>query len=413
MKTFSAATALAMTMNTADAGECKPVKVIMTRASGSPAMFDATNSTWSTKYGLSTVNTGSLQCSLKYVITETIDAESGYSDNCERKNGVSFIHFYEFTICNPDEALWWFNPTRPGGFGGDSAEYNYGEFGQYLTMDGGQCHDGEAEGDGEYCNSLHGQGTSPDLGPFVGWQDNSADTRNPTDNCYWYSLPGECPLYTWNEKKEECSAAELSGQCPKGKVPDGETCTWSYTMLGQVSIDELAGITEIANQETGENFKDNIEYCKAGNKEFLRDPSSFKFEEGLDFWKDPLDKEANAARIVTLLEVYAAGENNIAIPAASNPRCYESVPGCFVNGEETCTRDSDQLCVPCDDVEGGCTGEVTIARAFDTTALKEPLEQSEESGFKGKSGNGPDIGGANTIMTSAGAIVSSLIVALW
>ena len=351
------------------AGECTPIDIIMTRASGTKASL--TNGTWSTPYGLSTVNTASLQGALKYVITETIDLNDGYTNategKCYRKNAVSYIHFYRFTVCNPDAALWWFN-VRGAGYGGDKEAYNFGEFGQYLTMDDGKCHDSK------FCDYLHGTDNRPDLGPFVGWQNVSNDDRNPTAQSYWYSLPGICPLLDWNTKTGKCMDEYESGECPEGTVPDGETCTWSYTMLGQVSIDELAGITALINPDTEEPFADAEEFCLAGEVEFERDSKTFDFKQGLPFWEDPLNVTANAARIDALIEAFNDDEDNFALPTAlelnaANPRCYEAHPLCFMDEEEICTRDQEQLCVPCDQTSTGCADVTDPSTAFGLTAL--------------------------------------------
>jgi hypothetical protein len=344
----------------------------MTRAVGNKADF--VNGKWTTKYGLSTVNTAGINGALKYIMTETIDFATGYTNStegeCGRKNWVNYIHFYKVKVCNPDAALWWFN-IRKAGYGGDSAAYNYGEYGQYLTMDGGECH-GEED---KFCDYLHGTNNKPKLGPYVGWQDVSKDVRNPTPKAYWYSLPGECPSKTWAAgKSDDCIAKEPTGLCAAGVVPDGVKCTWQYELIGQVNIDDLAGITSIENPATGKNFVDAQEYCLAGNKEFVRDAETFDFVSGLDFWKDPLDEQANLKRIDALLALYATGANNIPLPAAatlqsSNPRCYISNPLCFKNNAETCTRNTEQLCVACDQVSGGCSTQVDATKAFKVSSL--------------------------------------------
>ena len=366
-------TALFLSFSTmfAMADVCKPVSLTMTRASGSEATF--ANGTWSTEFGLSSVNTASLYGALKFIMTETIDTHTGYTndtlDGCHRKNWVSYIHFYKFTICNSDEALWWFN-QREAGYGGDKEAYNYGEYGQYVTFDSGQCHHND------YCDYFHGLNKRSVLGPYVGWQNNSDDVRNPTDESYWYSLPGECSEKPWGEKSDACVAAQPSGRCEDGQEPDGETCTWKYEMLGQVELDDLVGITAITNPATSEPFQNASEYCLAGNIEFERDNETYEFVQGLDFWKDPLDRAANKARVDTLLEKYAAGANNIALPESAtlktgNPRCYTNRPNCFASGEETCTRDIEQLCVECDAVDGGCEAVSDASAAFDSTQLSQ------------------------------------------
>ena len=364
-----------------DAGACKPVTMLMTRASGSFAKIK--NGNWSTEFGLSTVNTANIEGSLKFIMTETIDSETGYTnteqDGCHRKNHVAYIHFYQMTVCNSDAALWWFN-YRDGGVWGDEAKYNYGEYGQYLTMDEGRCHDSR------YCNTFHGGQDTPNLGPFVGWQDVSTDPRNPTKNAYWYSLPGECPKHVWKVKTDECNDAHPSGRCPDGVVPDGETCTWSYRMLGQVALDDMVGITKQINPETGKAFKDAEEFCLAGNFEFKRDPDTYDFIEGLPFWQKPLDEEANAERVEILLKTYAEDSSNIPLPSiaslkASNPPCYTSTPGCFDGTKSTCVRDDSMLCVSCDSSTCETVSDATLAFPTSLPAVTFDGKNTDTSGF--------------------------------
>lgn len=378
---------------------CKPVNLIMTRASGSIATF--TNGSWSTAYGLSSVNSASVQGAFKFIMSETIDKDTGYTnitddaDGCYRKNYVSYIHFYNVSFCNPNEALWWFNTGtgyRPADYANDTEAYSFGEYGHYLTFDNGAC-----DKNSPFCSYLNGDNNSPILGPFVGWQDQEADARNPTDRSYWYSLPGECPGEDWDsaDKSEACKIAQPTGACPAGVTPDGKTCTWSYELLGQVILDDVAGITSIPNPDTGLNFVNASEFCLAGNVEFERDSTTFEFVQGLDFWKNPLNKTANTERVSKLLAFYDTVPNNIALPTASdllvrNPRCYESVPNCYDASTkmETCTRNSEMLCVACDKVTGGCAAVTDESTAFNAAGLEavalpgqDDSDESDDSSF--------------------------------
>lgn len=349
------------------------MKLLMTRASGSEASYNASTNTWATAYPLSSVNTANMAGALKYVLTETIDYDTGVTnttdDGCSRKNGVQYIHFYEFTICNPDNALWWFN-YREGGSWNDSASYNEGEYGKYVTFDSGKCHGSP------YCRTFHGDSGAPKLGPFVGFQDVSTDDRNPTVGAYWYSLPGECPEEEWGSTKtDECIAEEPSGRCEDGTEPDGETCTWAYEMMGQVNLDDLVGITALTNPNTGTTYSNFSEYCLDGNKEFVRNNDTFEFVSGLDFWKDPKTEVGNTKRYDELLVKYADGADNKPLPSVatyktSNPRCYTSCPDCFESNAETCERDDSMYCAPCP--TGGCA-----AVPSDASSLAFPATLSE------------------------------------
>lgn len=345
----------------AQAGKCKPVEFIMTRATGSSA--DYANGTWSTKFGLNGVNGASLEGSLYYVIAETID-KTAYSTDCQRKNEVQYIHFYKIVVCNPDEALWWFSRQRPLNHS-TWPDQTYFGYGKYLTFDSGAC---DVE-NSVYCNALHGENYAPTLGSYVGAQSESTGVRNPTPGTHWYSLPGSCPSKDWSEKDDECVEEQPSGACAPGVMPDGVKCTYSYDLYGQINLDDLVGITSIVNEDTNANFTSAQEYCQAGLVEFERG-SDFDFVDGLDFWKAPLNKTMNLLRIEKMVQLYNSQEDNLPLPTAEellskNPQCYETNPDCWENGRQICQRNNQMLCVACD---GECGGNVDPAKAI--TGLK-------------------------------------------
>lgn len=357
--------------STLDAKYCKPVDLIMTRASGQEATF--LNGTWSTEYPIENVNAASLQGSLQFTIMEAIDRKRGYN-RCRRKNNVNFIHFYLVTMCQTDAALWWFNkegrraPYGPTSDGASKDSFSSGEFGYFLSFDQGSCHH-----ENTFCHYLIGNNQRPRLGPYIGMQRVGTDPRNPTRQSYWYSLPGYCPLHKWKNKIKGCDNDTPSGRCPEGTIPDGDSCTWSYQMLRQVNLDHMVGITSILNNQTGKNFTNHWEFCKAGFVEFERNRSNHMVD-GLPFWEKPLDFDANEERVAKMMEFYAQDERNIPIPSAksleaSNPRCYQSRPGCIWGNRETCQRDQQMLCVH--------SGHSKITR----TADKFPIHKLEKVPF--------------------------------
>ena len=289
---------------------------------------------------------------LKYIITEAIDIHTGATNDtngCRRKNEINYIHFYKVTFCNPDAALWWFNPSRPSGYM-NFLGFDTKEFGDYLTFDKGQCHDNTN------CKMLHGEEGHPDLGPWVGIQHQASDPRNPTREAYWYSIPGECPLKLWsgpNAKDKICIQTKSSGRCAHNQEPDGDSCIWSSEFLGQVNLDHLAGITTLLNPQTGEHYKNYEEYCLAGNVEFERDPTTYEMIQGLSFYKYPLNKDANEERVRMLLEHYMNSElypHNAQLPVISgNAPCYSAVRACGDGrqGTRVCYRDESQVCQYC------------------------------------------------------------------
>lgn len=59
----------------------------------------------------------------------------------------------------------------------------------------------------------------------------------------WYSLPGECSNVLYWQHNGECSWTMPGGACQDGVTPTGQgDCTYSYTKVGEVSINELDGI---------------------------------------------------------------------------------------------------------------------------------------------------------------------------
>jgi len=61
----------------------------------------------------------------------------------------------------------------------------------------------------------------------------------------WYSLPGKCSAKRYNEHTPECESSSPGGYCVN---PDGKgNCTYSYEEAGEISIDELEGISSFAD----------------------------------------------------------------------------------------------------------------------------------------------------------------------
>lgn len=309
---------------------CEPIHLVMTRASGSRPTYSSSTGRLELKYPPSSVNMANIHGALKYVQTETIDNATGYQ-RCERKNKVSQILFFNVTVCNPDPSIAYFN----------APPHDFNEFGAFLSMDNGQCHAQDT-----YCSQLEWTA----LGPFVGFQNQSADVRAPTHESYWYSLPGECPTQAWSSKTPECKTDHPGGRCPTGKQPDGKQCTWAAEFLGHVELDELIGIRTRWNNQTQAMFQSSFEYCQAGHVEFQRDASTYEFIDGLDFWKDPLNPSKNAWRVQQLVDMYHNRKlypHNMPLPDSNalnrlNPSCTDTLPECR---HRACARDSSQHCI--------------------------------------------------------------------
>ncbi|TMW61018.1 hypothetical protein Poli38472_014479 [Pythium oligandrum] len=364
----------------------KPVRVVHARVqSDTPKYYDTF---FGSAYGkdaengylssLDSVNTASVEGALMYVQAECINQNSrSKEDRCVRKNKVRNIVFYEVLIAQTNETIAQYQEN-----------WNAPEYGPFLAMDSGLC---TPQGDNfpPECLMFNGEDGYPNIGPYVGAGTKKDDPRAPYPDTYWYSFPNTCPTKAWAEKTDDCRASTRKGLCPVGVAPDGVECTFSYDILGWVTIDDVVGITEDGKYA---NF---TEWCEASeeNVEFAGDDKTGEMEGGLDFWKDPTDPEANKARAAKVVEVYndmvsgkfvssmidaetVAKFKPLPTPeelAAQNPKCYENVKSCSGG----CARTGySQLCKSCQAGESGCEAADS---AFAFPALeKAKTEKPEE-----------------------------------
>jgi len=139
-------------------------------------------------------------------------------------------------------------------------------------------------------------------GPTVGCEtwDIGKDNHYPHEEWYrrvkyphaaWYSLPGACASKKFWGKDKKCAWREPSGACPEGiEEPTGEMdCTYTYKKVGEISIDELEGIS---------SFDDLM---KKGGYEYSRSTDKGKM---LHFWDHINSTEANQRRIDITLKKF-------------------------------------------------------------------------------------------------------------
>eukprot|EP00439_Symbiodinium_sp_Y106_P045756 s957_g5.t2 len=214
---------------------------------------------------------------------------------CPRHYDITRILRYNVTVFNPAPVF----------------ALRGGQFGHFVQFDYGQC-------------------TVPDCkanwwdkyGYMVGCQQQDS-TMWKYDESYWYSLPGKCPSQKWNDKTAECIAEEAGGNCSS---PDGSsTCTWHVEPAGEVSVDDLSGIKNLAA------------FCAAGNVEY--DPDKDRGR-GCSFWDDKFNKTRNQDRVMAMQRLFAKNyptEDALAVPA---PMCDGTgvyalmwVPLCFFEKE--------------------------------------------------------------------------------
>lgn len=173
---------------------------------------------------------------------------------CPRHYNISRIIRYNVTIFNPPSVY----ATRQG------------QFGHFVQFDYGQC-------------------TVPDCpnwweqyGYAVGCQKQDVAKWKYEDS-FWYSLPGRCPSQKWSNKSSDCAEQELGGNCSQ---PNGtQTCTWHAENAGEVAVNDLSGITDLAA------------FCAAGNVEYDEETDKGR---GCSFWDDKFNASRNKERVLAL-----------------------------------------------------------------------------------------------------------------
>ncbi|EEY59953.1 uncharacterized protein PITG_13113 [Phytophthora infestans T30-4] len=323
---------------------------------------------------MDSITTSSIEGALMYLQRDCIDRGSDPTDesvNCERKNNVSVITFLEVQIVQPNVALAEYQEQK----------YMYPEFCPFVAMEDGECAYADVQDNGDTssdssssrqhppeCKQFNGLDGQPNIGPCVGAQAFSADMVAPYYDTVWFSYPNSCVTSSWkNRKSESCREQYPGGLCPLGTDPDGVKCTFSYKILGFLSIDQLVGITEInatsmdtrLNSGSGSSSSsaiDNVQkasskyyknfniFCKAGNIEFHsydQDKTlGLNNVTSIPFWESPSSLEANIARTEQTIALYNAladeSTNHMQkLPTdlealrERNPPCYENAEVCY------------------------------------------------------------------------------------
>ncbi|KDO32269.1 hypothetical protein SPRG_02748 [Saprolegnia parasitica CBS 223.65] len=327
---------LAAATSSAAAWNMAPVRSIQARIQGDTPVYDAAHDAFVSSYYknfedqyngvMDTVNLASVEGALKYVQSECIASPT---PDCKRKNNVKNVVFYDMTIVQPNASLAQFQQN----------EAVYPEYGPYLAMDSGACTASGATLPTE-CLQYNGLNGTANLGPFVGGVTSTADARALYPNTIWFSYPNSCVQTPWSGKTPACRQQFAGGLCPFGVKPDGVKCTFSYTILGWVALDDVVGITSMTNPTTKAPFANYSEFCNAKLTEFsaslLPNNSWGEVTSNLTFWKSPNDPAANQARAQVVVETYSKklSGNMVAIPTiealtAANPPCYKNYKACY------------------------------------------------------------------------------------
>eukprot|EP00929_Paragymnodinium_shiwhaense_P007520 TRINITY_DN11143_c0_g1_i1.p1 TRINITY_DN11143_c0_g1~~TRINITY_DN11143_c0_g1_i1.p1 ORF type:complete len:501 (+),score=92.70 TRINITY_DN11143_c0_g1_i1:84-1586(+) len=188
-------------------------------------------------------------------------------------------------------------------------------FGLRHAFDVGKC-TGPAWLNGQPDTTVPCDGDSWDkYGYFVGCNDLNKNTfpfptwRVHYPNATWYSMPGPCPSRFWDQKDEDCMAAEPGGIC-KGPPTGQGNCTISIEDAGHVRLDDIVGIPD-----KGDPL--HLDWC-ASHQEYR-----FRGDVGdIDFWQGISDWDKNAERMAKIdrafAKKYPAMPEDAALP---QPKC--------------------------------------------------------------------------------------------
>ncbi|TDH69209.1 hypothetical protein CCR75_003193 [Bremia lactucae] len=333
-----------------------PIKVIHARVQGDEPVWHPGVNLWLSKFGytaedrymnnLDTVNTASVEGALMYVQAEGINMNE-QSVRCQRKNRMQYIVFYEITIVQPTKSIKYYRNHNPF------------EYGPFTAMDGGKCTNSGSDIKTS-CKAYYGLDGVENIGTNVGCDSKSSDPRAPYPGNYWYSFPNSCAHHLRADKTSACRGQFSGGLCPLGDQPNGLTCTYSYTILGYLNIDDLVGITKMG-------FYNYHDFCQSGGVEFKarNTGNGFQVEQSLEFWRNPGDPNANSNRAVQMVAMYnqmiRSGQrtNMTLLPtvetlAAANPECYKN-SGICARAKFGCKRQMlSQLCTVCSSEGSDC-----------------------------------------------------------
>ncbi|GAB9471758.1 hypothetical protein Gpo141_00008957 [Globisporangium polare] len=349
----------------------KPVTSVQVRVQGNLPAWDADHEMFISSYGsdfdakyigvMDTVNTAAVEGAFKYVQAECINAS--VIINCTRKNSVKYIAFYETTIVQPRAAMAYYQNDTTGATAAEHCPF--------TPMDGGQC----TPTNGVFpkmCDQYTGVNGQPKLGMCVGGTLQENELLAPYPNNYWFSYPNSCPRNVWANKTAACRKEQPGGICPFGVQPDGVTCTFSYKILGYISLDDVVGITSMVNPRTNAKYKDYAEFCNAGGIEYdvqLLGGLTLLLSKSIPFWSEPASRTRNTQRVQTLVNSYNAlvsknpktadGGVMEALPSIAeltekNPPCYENNVRC-ANAKYGCSRSLySQVCTVCTASSSNC-----------------------------------------------------------
>ncbi|OQS07087.1 hypothetical protein THRCLA_20222 [Thraustotheca clavata] len=373
------------TGSTSGAWQFKRVRTIQARVQSDLPHWDATHKEWVAIFpqntvtfdqryvaAMDTINTASVEGALFYVQTEGIDINVQKQNNCMRKSNMTYIWFFDIEIVQPVLSV--------AEFGTDTALAR--EYGPFTAMDNGQCTPTSGTTLPKSCMQFTGLGGNVALGDYIGGEPRATHQYANYANNYWFSYPNSCFTQTFTAKTDACrkSAAQKGGMCAYGTKPDGINCTYSFSVMGYINIDELVGITSMVSTN-GKNYTGHVDFCRDGQYEW-----DFANSKGIPFWSDPLNVTANADRSSKMMDFYTAkvkeGKGDYAnmkpFPQVSdlvtqNPSCSDNNVQC-ANNANGCQRTLlSQICVPCTSSSASCKSPTRKWKDLPKATLAPPI----------------------------------------
>ncbi|CAK4236655.1 unnamed protein product [Aphanomyces euteiches] len=399
----------------------KTITSVQARVQSSAPVWDSTQNLWVANFpslkndptdkwaaSLDTVNTASVEGSLFYVQTEGIGKD--VDNACSRKTNMSYIWFYSIKIAQPYFAV--------AQYGSDTGKVP--EYGAFVAMDNGMCTLQGQQVPAE-CQEFTGLNYNPKLGPYVGGEYRKTHPRANYSNNVWFSFPGSCFLKAFGAKTSPCLADPMQqgGLCPKGVEPDGVKCTFTFEVLGFLSIDDLVGITNQSNPNTGKPFTSRVEFCKAGLTEFDFDTNKSDLTSG--FWNDPLNSTANDIRTQKMMTMYstlvASGQAknmkdfpNVTSLVATNSPCYKNNILCS-QSQYGCRRKLlAQVCEVCTSAAPDCIKKPDSEAPFPTLVKQFVPPRPTDASGKTIAPSSPGTAPAKSAASVASVAISTLAV---
>ncbi|CAK4235077.1 unnamed protein product [Aphanomyces euteiches] len=353
------------------------VRTIQARVQNSPPAWNATMGRWVGNFSgsdpyigpMDSMTTATVEGALLY-----IQQKLGNDDvTCTRGKNMSSIWIYDITFVQPPPSVALYGPLS----------VQVPEYGHYVDMVSGSCdksNGNPANMPGE-CNEVANK-SDVYYGPYVGATVKLDSDYGDYNDTLWFSYPNSCVLQKYANKTAECRAAQPGGLCPLGVAPDGIKCTFNYTILGHISLDDLVGITNMTfKNDSTRYYKDRTEFCLDGRIEYQFKNGGTTVQTDVEFWKDGLNRTMNSVRSRMLIEYYDKYRNKSnmkALPSveslrAENPPCYMNNQRC-ASSKYGCSRSLlAQVCQHCTSADPFC-----VAKPPDKTIVFPVLSSSAQ-----------------------------------